>query len=74
MVDNRGEVYNLTRQLPKVVRQKEVHLRLENHFPNLPKTKKIQEKNRILRLRRQKNVLKRIKRIKERDNGKKLER
>ncbi|MEZ4849729.1 MAG: hypothetical protein R3B93_14175 [Bacteroidia bacterium] len=74
VVDNRGEVYNLTRQLPKVVRQKEVHLRLENHFSALPYAKEIQERRRILRLEKQKSVQKRMKRIKKRDNEKELER
>ena len=74
VVDNRGEIYNLVRQLPKVVRQKEVHQRLGNHFSALPYAKEIQERSRILRLKKQKSVLKRMQKIKQRHDGKELER
>ena len=75
LIDQDGNIYNLTRQLPKLVKQKQVHKRLGHQYDELPTLEEAkqrqQERKKKPRQIQQEKVTKRINRLKKKSRGKK---
>lgn len=73
LFDSDGEHYNLVRQLPKLVKQKDVHARLGQHYQTLPQSKVYIDKSKAHK-RKKRLLEKQKRRIKQKRKGKYLSR